>query len=54
MDAMGENMCNRSDAPFYLDKENSKIITEEIAPYWKDRSFPEKYAANLPQETRDL
>ncbi|MBP1761870.1 MAG: pyruvate-formate lyase, partial [Firmicutes bacterium] len=42
----------RPDSPFYLSEETAKIIAEEIAPYWKDKSMPEKYALTLPEETR--
>lgn len=54
MDRVGENMCDRPDAPYYMSKEDYKIMTEEIAPYWKDKSFPEAWAENLPEETRTV
>lgn len=52
MDRVGENMCDREDAQFYVSKEDAKIMSEEIAPYWKDKSWPEVYAGYLPEETK--
>ncbi|WP_019849261.1 pyruvate formate lyase family protein [Desulfitobacterium sp. PCE1] len=54
LDRMGENICGRPDTPFYVSKEDYKIMTEEIAPYWKDKSFPETFVAALPEDTRTL
>ncbi len=50
LDQLGENVNNRENAPFYLADEDSKIINEEIAPYWKGKSFYDDLASSLPED----
>lgn len=50
LDQLGENVNNRENAPFYLSDEDSKIINEEIAPYWKGKSFYDDLATSLPED----
>ncbi len=52
MAVAGENLCDRNDAAYYVSEEDLRIMAEEIAPYWANKSFPEAYAAILPEETR--
>lgn len=54
MDRVGRDMCNRPDAPYFISDEDYEIMTKEIAPYWKDKSFPEAFAMGLPEETRRI
>lgn len=50
LDQLGENVNNRENAPFYLADEDAKIINEEIAPYWKGKSFYDDLASSLPED----
>lgn len=50
LDQLAENVKNRETAPFYLADEDAKIINEEIAPYWKGKSFYEDLAQSLPED----
>lgn len=45
---------NRSESPFDLDPEDARIIVEEIAPYWKGKTFHESLVKALPKETLKL
>lgn len=50
LDQLNENVNNRDNAPFYLSDEDAKIINEEIAPYWKGKSFYDDLARSLPED----
>lgn len=41
-------------APFKITYENSKIVRSEICDYWKGKTYIERYAKALPEETRRL
>lgn len=49
-----ENAYDRPSSPVKISSEDLKILKEEIYPYWKDRSFAQDFAGNLPEETRRL
>ena len=48
MDRVGRDMCNRPDAPYFISDADYDVMVNEIAPYWKNRSFPEAFAMSLP------
>ena len=54
MDRVGRDMCNRPDAPYFISDADYDVMVNEIAPYWKNRSFPEAFAMSLPEETRRI
>lgn len=54
LDTVGRDLCDRPDAPYYYTEEDYQIMANEIAPYWKDKSWPEFFAMTLPEETRRI
>ena len=54
LDTVGRDMCDRPDAPYYFTEADYEVMVNEIAPYWKDKSWPEHYAMTLPEETRRI
>ena len=50
LNQLSENVNNRENAPFYLADVDAKIIKEDIAPYWKGKSFYDDLASSLPED----
>lgn len=50
LDQLSENVNNRDNKPFGLSDEDMKIISEEIAPYWKEKSFYNNLARSFPED----
>ncbi len=44
----------RDVSPFIIEPQDGKMITEEIAPYWKGKTFHENLAQALPPDTLKL
>ncbi len=49
-----EKLPTRDNSPFAISDEDARIITEEIAPYWKGKTFHEDLAKALTPETTKL
>ena len=45
---------SRVESPFNISAEDARIAIEEIAPYWKGKTFHEELALSLPEETLKL
>lgn len=54
MDCLRGQLSQRAESPFDLSDEVAKLLEEEISPYWKGKTFPEKYPMSLPEETRKM
>lgn len=51
LDLAVEQLPTRVESPFNISESDAKIVIEEIAPYWKGKTFHEALAAALPEET---
>ena len=49
-----ETLPTRENSPFSISPEDAKIVTEEIAPYWKGKTFHEDLAKALYGDTKKL
>ncbi len=49
-----KELHKREVSPFTIEDEDAKIIIEEIAPYWKGKTYHEDLAIALPDETLKL
>jgi pyruvate formate-lyase/glycerol dehydratase family glycyl radical enzyme len=54
LDLAIKDLPNRVESPFNISAEDARIVVEEIAPYWKGKTFHEELAASLPEETLKL
>lgn len=45
-------LSNQKQAVFTLTEGDARVITEELVPYWKGRTFRDAYVALLPEDTR--
>lgn len=54
LDLAIEEMPKRIASPFDISKEDADIIINEIAPYWKGKTFHEDLAKAFPKETVKL
>ncbi|MDF2922357.1 MAG: formate acetyltransferase [Paenibacillaceae bacterium] len=54
LDLAIQELPKRSESPFDLKEEDARIIIEEIAPYWKGKTFHESLVKSLPKETLQL
>lgn len=54
LDLAIEELPKRVESPFNISEEDAKVIVEEIAPYWKGKTFHEDLAKALPKETLKL
>lgn len=54
LDEAIKTLPQRKVSPFNITPEDAKIITEQIAPYWKGKTFHEDLAKALPKETKKL
>ena len=54
LDLAVQELAQRHVSPFRIDPEDARVIVEEIAPYWKGRTFHENLAKALPAETLKL
>jgi formate C-acetyltransferase len=51
LDLAIKDLPNRVESPFNISVEDARIAVEEIAPYWKGKTFHEELAVSLPEET---
>jgi len=54
LDVAIEQLSQREVSPFIVDPEDARVIVEEIAPYWKGKTYHEALAKALPEETLPL
>jgi pyruvate-formate lyase len=51
LDLAVEELDKRDVSPFIIEEEDAKVMIEEIAPYWKGKTFHEALAKAFPDET---
>ena len=51
LDLALEQMPSRVESPFNISDADAKVVIEDIAPYWKGKTFHEALTAALPEET---
>ncbi len=44
----------RTESPFVISEENATIVVEQIAPYWKGKTYHEALSAALPESVHKL
>ncbi|MDD2603562.1 MAG: pyruvate formate lyase family protein, partial [Desulfobacteraceae bacterium] len=49
-----EQLPKRVESPFNITDEDARLLIEEVAPYWKGKTFHEDLAVALPEETLRL
>lgn len=54
LDLAIEQLPKRVGAPFSISEAEVKVVVEEIAPYWKGKTFHENLTKALPKETLKL
>lgn len=54
LDMAIKELPNRESSPFEISDEDARIVIEEIAPFWKGKTFHEALNAALPEETHTL
>lgn len=54
MDITIKDVGERKESSFTISEEDGRVISEEICPYWKDKSFWEDLVKALPEETLRL
>ncbi len=54
LDLAVEQLPHRVESPFSISEAAAKVVVEEIAPYWKGKTFHEDLAKSLPKETLKL
>ncbi|PKN43078.1 MAG: glycyl radical enzyme [Deltaproteobacteria bacterium HGW-Deltaproteobacteria-18] len=54
LDIAVKELPNRPTSPATITPEDAKIVVEQIAPFWKGKTFHEKLNAALPEEVHKL
>ncbi|MDR1493199.1 MAG: glycyl radical protein [Planctomycetaceae bacterium] len=54
LDVAVKELPYRAESPFTISEEDAKIVAEEIAPYWKGKTYHEALNAALPPEVHKL
>lgn len=54
LDMAVEELPTRTESPFSISEADAKIVVEEIAPYWKGKTYHEALAKVLPEDTHRL
>jgi formate C-acetyltransferase len=54
LDLAIEQLPQRTESPFNIAPADARVVIEEIAPYWKGKTFHEDLAAKLPPDTLKL
>ena len=49
-----KDLPSRVESPFNISEEAARVVIEDIAPYWKGKTFHEDLALSLPPETLKL
>ncbi|MGF7186951.1 formate C-acetyltransferase, partial [Desulfitispora alkaliphila] len=51
LDLALEELPKRVESPFNISEEDAKVVVEDIAPYWKGKTYHENLTKALPKET---
>ena len=51
LDLALKDISKRVESPFNVAPKDTEIVIEEVAPYWKGKTFHEELAITLPEET---
>lgn len=51
LDLAVEQLSERTQSPFDISAEDARVVIDEIAPFWKGKTFHESFALALPEET---
>ncbi|MCE5242159.1 MAG: glycyl radical protein [Desulfobacteraceae bacterium] len=51
LDLALKDISKRVESPFNVDPKDAQVVVDEIAPYWKGKTFHEELAISLPEET---
>ncbi len=54
LDVAIQDLPNRTESPFSISTEDAKVVVEEIAPYWKGKTYHEALNAALPEDVHKL
>jgi formate C-acetyltransferase len=54
LDMAIEELPTRTESPFSISEEDARIVVEELAPYWKGKTYHEALNKVLPEETHKL
>lgn len=54
LDLAIEQLPSRTESPFNISPEDAQVVFDEIAPYWKGKTFHESLTKALPAETLKL
>ncbi len=54
LDAAVKDLPSRKESPATISKEDARIVVEEIAPYWKGKTYHEALNAALPPDVHKL
>lgn len=54
LDLAIEQLPYRVESPFSISEAEAKVVIEEIAPYWKGKTFHENLTKSLPKDTLKL
>ena len=54
LDMAVEELPKRSGSPFSITEEDAKIVVEDIAPFWKGKTYHEALNQSLPEDTHAL
>ncbi|WP_211289767.1 Choline trimethylamine-lyase [Sporomusa silvacetica DSM 10669] len=54
LEQMAEELPKRIESPFYIAADDIAYIKQEIAPYWKGKTFYEDLAKSLPEDVLKL
>ena len=54
LDIAVKDLPTRTTSPASIDPEDARLVVEEIAPYWKGKTFHEALNAALPEDVHKL
>lgn len=54
LDVSVRDLPSRTESPFSISAEDARIVIEEIAPYWKGKTYHEGLNAALPEDVHKL
>ena len=54
LDLAIEQLPRRTESPFSIDAEDARVVIDQIAPYWKGKTYHEDLNIHLPEATHKL
>ncbi|MCG8530959.1 MAG: glycyl radical protein, partial [Desulfovibrionales bacterium] len=54
LDIAVKDLPNRTESPFSISPEDAKVVVEEIAPYWKGKTYHEALNKSFPEDVHKL